>query len=105
MLIIGLVIEFAVSALCVIMGSLIWLKKKVSLINDYQHRHVKRADIPAYCRLVGIGLILIGIGILITGLFNLLEISLWWLPLIIGFAAGIVVLNKAQKKYNGSWLS
>ncbi len=104
-MIFGFVIELAVGLLCVVMGALIWKKQKVSLLHDYHYRNVKKEDIPAYSRLVGIGLIVIGAGICVTGLLNLIESSLWWVPMLIGFAAGIGVMNKAQKKYNGSWFS
>ena len=104
-MIFGFIIETAVSLLCFVLGAIIWKKQKVSLIHDYHYRNVRRADIPAYTRLVGISLILIGAGIFITGLLNLFESSLWWIPLIIGFVAGFIVMNKAQKKYNGSWFS
>ena len=104
-LIFGCLIEFSVGLLCVILGLLIWKKEKVSLIHDYHYQNVQEADIPAYARLIGIGLILIGGGICITGVLNLFESALWWIPLVVGILAGLIVMNKAQKKYNGSWFS
>ena len=104
-LIFGCLVEFAVGLLCVILGLLIWKKKKVSLIHDYHYKNVQETDIPAYARLIGIGLILIGGGICLTGLLNLIESALWWIPLVVGFLAGLIVMNKAQKTYNGSWFS
>ena len=104
-MILGFMIELAVGALCIILGRIIWKKKKVSLLHDYHYKNVSNEDIPAYTRLIGIGLILIGAGICTTGVLNLFESPLWWLPMLIGFAAGILVMNKAQKKYNGSWFS
>ena len=103
-MIFGFVVEAAVGVLCIVLGLLIWKKQKVSLIHEYQYRHVKKEDIPAYARLIGIGLILIGVGICLTGLLNLIESSFWWVPMLIGFVAGFIVMGKAQKKYNGSWL-
>ncbi|MBR3243411.1 MAG: hypothetical protein IKF90_12065 [Parasporobacterium sp.] len=47
----------------------------------------------------------IGAGVCVTGILNLFESSLWWIPLVVGIAAGFIVTNKAQKKYNGSWFS
>ena len=104
-MVVGFVIELAVGTLCIVLGSVIWKKQKVSLVNDYHYKNVKEDDIPAYTRLLGIGLILIGAGICAAGCFNLKESSLWWIPMLIGFAAGLLVMNKAQKKYNGSWFS
>ncbi len=104
-MIVGVIIEAAVGLLCIIMGFLIWLGRKVSLIHDYHYKNVAERDIPAYARLIGIGLILIGAGICATGLFNLVKSALWWVPMLVGFIAGFAVMNKAQKKYNGSWFS
>ena len=104
-MIFGFIIELAVGLLCVVMGLLIWKKQKITLLHGYHYKYVKKADYPAYCRLIGIGLILIGAGIIVTGVFNLFESSLWWIPILIGFVSGLLVLNNAQKKYNGSWLS
>ena len=56
--------------LCVVLGLLIWKKEKVSLIHDYHYKNVQEADIPAYARLMGIGIILIGVGICIAGILN-----------------------------------
>ena len=104
-MIVGVITELAVGLLCILLGLVIWKKQKVSLVHEYHYKNVKKEDIPAYTRLLGIGLILIGIGICGTGLLNLFESSFWWIPMLIGFAAGIIVMNKAQKKYNGSWFS
>lgn len=102
-MIFGFVTELAVGALCIVFGLLIWLKQKVSLIHDYQYKNVKKSDIPAYSRLMGVGLLLMGAGICVTGVFNLFESSAWWLPVLMGFVSGFIVMHIAQKKYNGSW--
>ena len=104
-MIVGVVTELAVGLLCIVLGSILWKKRKVSLIHEYHYKNVKKEDIPAYTRLLGIGLILIGTGICITGALNLIESSCWWIPMLTGFAAGLIVMNKAQKRYNGSWFS
>ena len=104
-MIFGFAVELATGALCIGLGLVIWLKQKASLIHEYHYKNVKKADIPAYTRLVGTSLLLIGIGICITGALNLAESPLWWIPLLIGLVAGVLVMNRAQKKYNGSWFS
>ena len=101
-MILGVIIELIVGAVCIIPGLLLWKKQKLSLLHDYHYKHVKREDIPAYTRQMGLGLILIGAGILLTGLLELTGTALWWVPLAAGFVAGIVVICRAQKKYNGS---
>ena len=51
-----------------------------------------------------IGVLIIGAGICITGVLNLFESSLWWIPLLGGIAVGLIIMYIAQKKYNGSVL-
>ena len=102
-MIIGVIVDWAVGLLCILLGLLLWKKQKISLLHSYHYKNVRKEDIPAYTCLAGISLILIGAGICTTGLLNLLHSSLWWLPLFGGIAAGFIVMNRAQKKYNGSW--
>ncbi len=104
-MIIGVIVDFAVGLLCIILGLMLWKKQKISLIHSYHYKNVKKEYVPAYTRLMGIGLILIGVGICITGVLNLLYSSLWWVPLLVGFVMGFIIMNKSQKKYNGSWFS
>ena len=103
-MILGVIIELAVGAICIVLGLLLWKKQMVSILHDYHYKHVKKDDIPAYTRQMGIGMIIIGAGIIITGLFNLVDSSLWWIPLLEGFVLGFVVIYMSQKKYNGSVL-
>ena len=100
----GVVIEAAVGGLCIVLGLLLWKKQWISILHDYHYKNVKKEDIPAYTRQMGIGLMIIGAGIFITGLLNLVFSPWWWVPLLAGFVLGFVVLYIAQKKYNGSVL-
>lgn len=100
---VGAAVDFGVGALCVVLGILLWKKQMISLIHDYHHSHVRKEDIPAYTRMIGIGLLLIGAGVSITGVLQLVSSSLWWIPLSCGLVGGFFVMNAAQKKYNGSW--
>lgn len=104
-MIFGLIIDLAVGLLLIAIGGLVRKKQKVSLLHDYHYKNVKQEDMPAYTRLIGTGLIIMGTGICITGLLSVFESRLWWIPLSCGIAAGFIVMNKAQKKYNGSWFS
>jgi FtsH-binding integral membrane protein len=104
-MILGFAVETAVGLLCLVFGLLIWKKQKVSLIHDYHYKNVRKEDIPAYTRLMGIGLILMGVGICTTGFLNLFESAAWWIPMLAGFIAGFILMNRAQKKYNGTWVS
>ena len=103
-MIVGVITEMAVGLLCIILGLLIWKKQKISILHDYHYKNVAEEDIPAYAKTMGIGLIIVGGGICLSGLVNLFESVLWWVPMLIGFVVGIAVMGKGQKKYNGSWL-
>ena len=91
----------AIGVLLVVLGCLIWFKRKVSILHSYHYKNVKEEDLPAYCRLAGIAL-LIGVGIIVAGVLNLFYLSLWWVPLVVGFTVGFSIFIYAQKKYNGS---
>ena len=104
-MIVGFIVESAVGALCIVYGLLIWRRQRLSLLHYYHYKNVKEQDVSAYARLIGIGLLLIGAGICVTGVFNLIKSTFWWIPMLIGFLAGILVMRNAQKKYNGSWFS
>ena len=102
----GSIICVLVGALCIVLGILLWKKQMISLVHDYHYRHVSKTDVPAYTRLMGIGLLLIGIGTLLTGIINYaFKTESGWIAFGIGFISGIILMNKAQMKYNGSWIS
>ena len=103
-MIFGALTEFVVGAICIVLGVLLWKEQRISILHDYHYKHVKKDDIPAYTRQIGIGLIIIGAGIIITGVLNLAYSSLWWIPLLAGFIIGLIVIYITQKKYNGSVL-
>ena len=102
-MIVGFMIDLICGLLCIAGGLMIWKKQKISLLHDYHYRNVEEADIPAYTRRMGIGLILVGLGCILTGVLHLFDSSLWWIPMSAGFVSGLFVLHKAQMKYNGSW--
>ena len=104
-MIFGVIVEITVGMLCVVLGLLIWKKQQITLLHDYHYKNVKKEDIPAYTKKMGIGLIITGIGIILTGRLNLAYSSFWWIPLLIGFMSGLIVIYVAQKKYNGSVIS
>ena len=104
-MIVGVIVKFSVGLLCIILGLILWIKKKVSILHSYHYKNVKEEDIPAYARLMGIGTITMGAGICVSGVLDLVRSSFWWIPLVAGFAIGFIVMHISQKKYNGSWFS
>ena len=72
------------------------------LAGIWHRRNVKKEDVPAYTKLMGLSLIAIGAGCLVTGIVAcVLEETLGWLALPAGFVVGFALIWKAQKKYNG----
>lgn len=104
-MIFGVLIELATGTLCIVLGLLLWKKQKISLLHDYHYKNVKKEDVPAYTRQMGIGLITIGTDIFLTALLDATYSSLWWVPLAAGFSFGSVIIYSAQKRYNGSMFS
>ena len=87
-------------------GYLIWKKQNLSLLHDYHYAHVSEADKPAFCRLTGLGLILIGLGILLTAVLLGITQAMWsFLAFGAGFAAGLPLLIHAGYQYNSAYKS
>ncbi len=98
----GMIVLLGVGALCFAFGWLLCKNQKISLINEWHTRNVKKADVPAYTKRMGLGLIAMGAGCVLTGTVALgLEEPLGWTALAIGFVVGFVLMVTAQKKYNG----
>lgn len=104
-MIIGLIIEFSAGILLIALGLSVWKKQNASLLHDYHFRNVREEDIPGYTQMMGQGLIVMGVGVCLCGLMDMLQSSFWWVPLLVGFVTGFLMMNRAQKKYNGSWFS
>ena len=98
-------VDLAIGLLCIVLGSLLWKKQMVKILHSYHYQNVKKADLPAYCKQMGIGTILIGIGLCGMSVFQLKESNYWWIPMLIGLVTGFVIWHRAQMRYNGSWFS
>ena len=61
-MIIGVTVMGAVGILLTVIGYLIWVKKKISLLHSYHYDKVAEADKSLFCTLCGIGITVIGIG-------------------------------------------
>ena len=66
--IIGVLIIGGVGILITVLGWLIWKKEKINLMHDYHDNKVSAENKQAFCKLSGIGLVVIGIGLLISGI-------------------------------------
>ena len=100
-MILGICITAIVGCLCVVLGSLIWKKQKISLLHDYHYNNVTEENKAVFCALVGKGLLLIGAGILATAVFlGVTESALSFLAMAAGFIAGLGIMVYAGQKYN-----
>ena len=100
----GSIIFLVVGISIAIMGYLIWIKEKITLLHDYHYDKVREEDKKVFCKVSGIGLLIIGIGIFITGIITAFKISfISFLPFILGFIIGIIMVIFAGAKYN-KWL-
>lgn len=102
-MIIGVIVEMLAAVPCIVLGLLLLIKHKVSVLHDYHYKNVKEEDVPAYAKRMGAGLVVIGVGIGVTGILNLVNSAFRWVSLPAGFAAGLIIIVRAQKKYNGSF--
>ena len=106
-MLLGLIVFLGVAILFFVLGTVLWKKQRIDLVNAWHTRHVKKEDVPAYTKLMGLSLIAIGAGCAVTGIVAcmfvacMFEENLGWLALPVGFVAGFALIWKAQKKYNG----
>lgn len=84
-----------------ILGYLVWKKEKITLLHDYHTDNVSPENKQAFCTLSGIGIFIIGLSLLITaGILAVTDSFLSFLVFAAGFAAGLILLITAGKKYN-----
>ena len=90
--IIGVLIIGGVGILITVFG---WL------MHDYHVNKVSAENKQAFCKLSGIGLVVIGVGLLISGIIlGLTDSPFSFLCFAACFIAGLVMLITAGRKYN-----
>ena len=99
--IIGVIITGGVGVIIAVLGWLIWKKEKLSLLHDYHVDKVSAENQSAFCKLSGIGLIVIGIGLLITAVIFGITSSIYsFLCFAVCFVVGLALLINAGVRYN-----
>lgn len=97
----GSLILGLVGVLCVVLGWLIWKKRKITLFHEYHYKYVSEEHKKPYCAAAGKGIVVIGAGLLVTALLLPLTRSVWsFLGIVPGFAVGLTLLVYADRKYN-----
>ena len=97
-----------VAIMILILGYQIKEKQQVKWVHSYHYRNVKPEDLKAYTYLIGVSLYIISFTIFVMSILSLTAFNSTILPivvLVIGFGIAFVLMNKAQKKYNGGWFS
>ena len=84
-----------------VLGWLIWKKQKMNLIIRYHCDKVREENKEAYCKLAGIGVLLMGLGFFLSGIFTVFFQSVFtFIPMAAGLVIGIALLITAVVKYN-----
>ena len=98
---IGAVIVSLIGIVFVVLGFLIWKKERISLLHDYHYDQVPESDKKAFCKLSGIGILIIGISLLLTAVILAITDSAWsFIAFAIGFVIGVGMQIHAGSKYN-----
>ena len=97
-------IAFAVIGIVlIVLGIITWKKQTTAFLHSYHYKNVKEEVLPVYTKQMGIGQIIIGIAFCLAALFRLLsQMTVSWVVLVAGLAAGLAFILKAQSNHNGS---
>ena len=99
--IIGVIMTGGVGVIFAVMGWLLWKKEKLSLMHNYHVDKVSAENRPAFCKLSGIGLIVIGVGLLITAvILGITDSAYSFLFFAACYVAGLTMLITVGTKYN-----
>lgn len=99
--ILGAILIGGFALLFFVLGYLVWIKEKITLFHRYHYDKVAEENKKAFCKLSGIGLIVIGIGVLLAGIICSAISSAWGgIAIAIGFLFGLMMLIYAGVKYN-----
>ncbi|MBU3172462.1 DUF3784 domain-containing protein [Clostridium estertheticum] len=101
-LIVMMIILLPVGLYFISIGWRIWKKEQITLIHDYHYTIVAEKDKKSYTEKMGKACILIGIGMILWVIIDFVsKASYGWICFGIFFVWGLVMIFKAQKKYNG----
>ena len=94
------IMQIIIGLILIIIG-IFNMKGNISLLHSYHKKRVKKEDVIPFGKKVGTGSIIIGITIIITGVFTILNYTnISNAVLVIGFAAGLILIFYAMFKYN-----
>ena len=83
------------------LGYSIWKKLNINLIIVYHMDKVSEFNKPAFCRLSGLGLLVMGCGFIASGIWTMVSGALLsFIPMTVGIVVGIILLISTGVKYN-----
>jgi hypothetical protein len=95
-----------VGVVLIALGRRTWQTQTIQFLKEYYYRNVKKEDMPAYTKAMGIALMVIGAGPVLTGLLALFtDSTVSWAPALILFLVGFLLINRASMKYHGNWFT
>ena len=98
---IGMLIAVVVGIIITVIGWLIWKKEKISLMHAYRYANVSEENKTAFCKLSGIGLVVVGVGVILTAVVFVITESLYsFLCFAVSIVIGMALVLTAGRKYN-----
>ena len=83
------------------LGLNIWIKQRINFIIRYHMDKVDEKNKPAFCRLMGIGLLVIGTGVVVSGICIMITGGLLsFIPMGCGIVLGTVITFSTIIRYN-----
>lgn len=83
------------------LGLIIWIRQRMDLILRYHMDKVKEENKIAFCRLAGIGLLIIGAGMMFSGIWIMITGGLLsFIPMACGIVLGTVMIFASVIRYN-----
>lgn len=99
-MILGLIILLIIGIIFILLGISIGIGN-INLIHRYHTKNINESTKYKYLKLFSIGMYTIGIGCIIASIFGYLEYNKGLLiSLFLSMLMGILIIIKAQKKYN-----
>lgn len=97
----GLLFNLVIGFILCLNGYRVWVRKDIRIVHGQNAIRVRKEDLPAYARLVGISLMLVGVGVIAAGVITyLFQTGIGYILLGILFLVACVFFVKAQKTYN-----
>ena len=97
----GMIFTLLLGCFFIVSGCQLFFKEKLTLLNSSYCSKVTEENRRSFCKIAGIGFLVIGIGFIISEMAFIVTSSLWsFLCAFCGLLIGVLILIYAGKKYN-----